>query len=421
MKCISIVGTDPLYPIEYRYGKERFTTTVFPEAVCAFYQVDEVVLLTTDRACTVNYPFYAEKIPDARPVWIPDGKDEAGMWQIFEIVCAQVTEGEEIVFDITQGFRTLSLVAFMAIAYLKEIKQVTFARVLYGGYHLRSDDGSDIVDVLDLTGFIDILDWISAVHSFLHHADGSYLQEMVSSIHSRMNQDQVPRPPRALAPWALQARSFASAVRLSRPIEACASASRIVQGLKSAASEVQRFIPALVPLLDRIRLLEPFASLYPKEGLNAAYLEKMFCLIRYQVDLGLYQQAVTVAREWMVSVLILVHGGYEYEWLKREVRDAMEQAVGGALIRVQGSAYERSVFSDWYEGLSHWEELTAIWSRISGLRNDLAHCGMYEEPKKGSSKIIGQIERQGTEIVGDLERFYAICHSSGMTRLQDPV
>jgi len=409
MKCISIVGTDPLAPVLFRHGMHICTTPVFSEAVCSFYPIDEVVLLTTDGAYKTNYHESARRTPNSRRVWIPDGKNEAEMWQIFEIVCSQVDEGEDIVFDITQGFRTLSLVAFMSIAYLKEVKQVAFARVLYGGYHLHSDSASDVVDVLDMTGFIDILDWISAVHSLLHHADGSSLEEMVSRIHSSMYHKQVKKPPLALAPWALQVRSFASAVRLSRLIEACASAHRVIQGLDAVGSEVERFIPALVPLLDRIRSLESFSSPFPKEGLTKEYLEKLLSLIRYQVERGLYQQAATFAREWMVSVLILTHGEYKQVWLRREIRDDVEQAIGGALIRIQGGPYERGRLSDWFEELTTWEELTVIWSRVSGLRNDLAHCGMHEEPKKGSSKIIGQIERQSRDIIQDLEQFLEIC------------
>lgn len=409
MKCISFVGTDPLFPVQYRHRKSVYKTTVFSEAVCSFYQIDEVILLTTDGAYKTNYQESAKRTPNSRRVWIPDGKNEAEMWQIFEIVCAQVDEGDEIVFDITQGFRTLSLIAFMSIAYIKEVKQVRFAEVLYAGYHLRSDSVSDLVDVLDMTGFIDILDWIGAVHSLLHHADGSSLEEMVSRIHTSMYHKRVHDPPRILAPWALQIKSFASAVRLSRLIEACSSAHRVIQGLDAVGSEVERFIPALVPLLDRLRSLELFSAPFPKDGLTVEYLEKLLRLIRYQVERGLFQQAATFAREWMVTVLIFSHGGYEKQWLKREIRDSMEQAIGGALIRIQNGPYERSSFSDWFEELLAWEELTAIWSRLSGLRNDLAHCGMNEEPKKGSGKIIGQIERQGKEIVPDLERFLIIC------------
>ncbi|MCQ3978453.1 MAG: TIGR02221 family CRISPR-associated protein, partial [Anaerolineae bacterium] len=43
--------------------------------------------------------------PVAAP--IPDGHSEADLWQIFEALTQAVGEGDELVVDITNGFRSL--------------------------------------------------------------------------------------------------------------------------------------------------------------------------------------------------------------------------------------------------------------------------------------------------------------------------
>jgi len=53
---------------------------------------------------------------------IPDGKDEDELWKIFSIIVDEVQPGDEILFDITHGFRSLPFIAFLTVAYLKEVK-----------------------------------------------------------------------------------------------------------------------------------------------------------------------------------------------------------------------------------------------------------------------------------------------------------
>jgi CRISPR-associated Csx2 family protein len=72
---------------------------------------------------------------------IPDGKSEEELWEIFEAISKAVQEGDEIVFDITHGFRSLPMIAMLTIAYLKQVKGVKVQHVVYGVYE-RDNHGS---------------------------------------------------------------------------------------------------------------------------------------------------------------------------------------------------------------------------------------------------------------------------------------
>ena len=42
-----------------------------------------------------------------KEVPIPEGRSEEELWQIFDICVAQVAEGDQIILDVTHGFRSL--------------------------------------------------------------------------------------------------------------------------------------------------------------------------------------------------------------------------------------------------------------------------------------------------------------------------
>jgi len=91
-----------------------------------------------------------------RPISIPDGKDEAEIWGIFETLTQNVNEGDSIVFDITHAFRSIPFLAMIAVSYLRAAKGIELNAIVYGAYDARIDDKSP---VFNLTPFVTLLDW----------------------------------------------------------------------------------------------------------------------------------------------------------------------------------------------------------------------------------------------------------------------
>jgi len=376
MKCLSFVGSGPLHETNYCWEDQCYRTSVIQEALAQFFPVDEIILFTTEGASQTNYPSVAGRLPGCRKVDIPDGKSEQELWEIFRIVCGEVHPGDEILFDITHGFRSLPFISFLTMAYLKETKGVTIRKVVYGAYEARDEGGTPI---FDLTTFVTILDWFAAVRSFSGHVDATGLRDLLAGIQAQAHREQRSGVlPTHLAGWSNRLLNFTAAVRLSRPVDALNAAGSIFRDLDVVEEEIAAFVPALDPVMDRIRDLEQLAAGRPDPGRgpDRRHAERQLRLIEYQVEKGLYLQAAELAREWMVTTLIIRFGDSRPDWLDREVRQVVERTLSGGALKRQRKWFEPTELTARFEALRGWEEMAGTWDWVTVLRNDLAHCGM---------------------------------------------
>ncbi|WP_373839848.1 TIGR02221 family CRISPR-associated protein [Methanospirillum sp.] len=394
MKLLSFIGTGKLQKTRYSFRDRQIETSVVQEAICSFFPITEVVLFTTEKASLINYSEVSEKLPSVRKVIVPDGRTESELWQIFLIVAGEVQQGDKIIFDITHGFRSLPFIATLSAAYLQDVKEADLTALLYGAFD-ATENG--VTPIFDLSGFLEIFSWMAGVRSFLTHVDAGEIHRLVRSITAEMYRDSnLSEKPIHLNNFATRLDAFTSSVRLSRPVESISSAAGIIESLPSAEEEMATFTPALVPLLGKIASVSRFASPDPDitEGITPAYLEKQLEIIRFQVEKGLYQPAVTLAREWMISVLIYAAGDGN-RWLNKSTRENAEWTFGGASRKLQNSGFEKTMYSSWFLNLPVWKECTGIWDEISGIRNEIAHCGMNEKKQKTKrleSRVLGMID-----------------------------
>ncbi|WP_373542336.1 CRISPR-associated DxTHG motif protein [Chamaesiphon sp.] len=123
------------YPSTINYGYEYQgqvkSGRVFPEALRELVDFDRMYVCVTEDARAQNWHILAD---DQRiePIDIPDGKNPAELWDIFDKIAKIFSEHDEVIFDITQGFRSLPFLAFLFAAYLKVAKTVKIGSVLYG-------------------------------------------------------------------------------------------------------------------------------------------------------------------------------------------------------------------------------------------------------------------------------------------------
>lgn len=404
MKLLSFVGTGNLRETTYCLKGKTKRTAFIQEALCDFYPVDSVVLFTTRDAGQKNYPAISALVPDARAVIIPEGRNEAELWEVFTLVEEQVEPGDEIIFDITHGFRSLPFIAFLSSAYLREIRKATLRGVVYGAFEARDEQGTPI---FDLSPFVGILDWMGGVRSFMNHCDAGPLQDMVRGVVARAHKDvgQKQKPVK-IAGFVNQLESFTLATRLSQPIEAIEVAEKITQTLPSAVDEIGHFAPPLGPVLDQIEGISQFVapSADTSSGINIAHLHAQRDLIRYQIERGLYMQAVSLAREWMVT-LFLFYAGDVALWLDHRCREAAEKAMSGGAKKRQGKDYRPTVYTPWFESLDGFVTCAEVWDTISSLRNDIDHCGM--KTQKTRAKRMKESVQEVPGLLEKMERAFA--------------
>lgn len=95
-------------------------------------------------------------------------KDTVGQVSILKKLDELLTQDEQVVMDVTHGFRHLPLIALVAARYLQVTKNVHIQHIYYG-FHSNE---LKVSEVLELRGLLDMLDWVSALETF--DKDGDY-------------------------------------------------------------------------------------------------------------------------------------------------------------------------------------------------------------------------------------------------------
>jgi hypothetical protein len=104
-------------------------------------------------------------------------------------------------------------------------------------------------------------------------------------------------------------------------------------------------------------------------------MRKQLSLVEYCLRKGLIVQAVTLAREGIVSWTALQRG--DGDWLDRNYREkSIEEALNRASRRLRGQGDE---VPEWFDKLPNSQEVARLWDWVTQLRNDLAHCGMSKQ------------------------------------------
>jgi len=298
---------------------------------------------------------------------IPDGKSEAELWRIFEKISDAVCEGDQIAFDITHGFRSLPVIALLTIAYLKQIKQVKVRYILYGAFDAKDEQGTP---VFDLTPFANLLDWLAAAKIFTATGDSSELGQLIQEIQDdayRNREAYGENLPRALKNFGAALAEVSHDLLLTRVPNLPKSVSNLIEKQKRASAEVSQWAPPLRLLLDKIA-----AAYAPFQDDSLPTQAK---LIRWYLNHNHIVQAMTLAREWVVSY---------YAQQKSLSRDDAEDELNQRANNQEN------------------DELVQLWSSIRNIRNDLAHCGFGRA--EGQVLSATSICQNAEEVVKQVER-----------------
>lgn len=400
-KIITFLGVYPKQT-EYQYHGEVYQGRVFAEAMHQFLDYDRMLVFVTDEARSSAFPVL-EALQDERilAIRIPTGESTEEMWEIFEALTNAVEEHDQVIFDITHGLRSLPFLVFLAAAFLKSAKQVQIEAIYYGAFELQKDQQGNPrpAPVIELSEFVGLLDWTTATYLFLQTGIAAPLAE-------RLRQ----------ANWSFEVRAEAleevtAAMRLTRPDEARSLAYQFSQAL----STLHLASPAAKPfelLLDRVR--DEFARIAPRspqpDDLEQELREE-YALIQWNFNRGQFLSAITVAREWLVSLLCWhwtigvtdKNSGQEVPaWRSEGVRKKGEKALNHLkdLATLDEAERAKQIGSKtpiaqelWKRNAAYAEQLGSAWGLASSLRNDLNHAGkVHSTAPRSLRDILHEIE-----------------------------
>ncbi len=102
-------------------------------------------------------------------VLIPFAKNTQEQIEILSVLSNCLQDKEQVVLDVTHGFRHLPMLALVVARYLKKIKQIDVKNIYYGALEMTENG---YTPVLNLDGMLSMLDWVDAIGTY--DKDGDY-------------------------------------------------------------------------------------------------------------------------------------------------------------------------------------------------------------------------------------------------------
>ncbi len=414
MRCISCINTEKSESSRFCRDDLCQVTDLVQEAIWNFWHPDEIILCIRDPRSAHVAAACESRGMVVRKLWLPEGTNENELWETFTLLAGLAEEGEEILFDVTDGHRSLPFIISLAATWMKEVRRVKIIGVVYA----TQPDEYGFRHIVNLQPVLQVIDWIAGVKGLMSHTDAVKIGSLFTGLQGNIHKaGQEPEPPTHLTGWSHLLGTFTKAVRLSRPVDALYAAWGISHDLPIVKDEITRFAPALMPVVRELEEIGGMAAIPSPDRLSSEYLSMQHRLIRYQIDHGLEMQAVSLSREWLISVTMLVLGADE-SWLDADCRHDISRSLTGLALTLQGIQAETSPYTHQLYNEKNWKEMVRIWERVSDLRNDLAHCGMNRRNESLRSLL------QRTESIPDELAAFAIqagvTITTGFTNIVEP-
>lgn len=387
-KLVCTVGAGNYERVTYVFGKRRKETNLAPVAVGCCVLGDgenlELVALLTQKAREIYGRDLRAEAEDQGWVYtqvdIPDGKSEAELWEIFEKFGEHLEKGDELVLDLTHGFRHIPALLLSAAQYYAVRKRINLLGVYYGAYEARDDKNNALI--FDLTLLVELPEWSYGVRLISDYLLPGPLGSMLERTQRRSHQRGGGQRFTRLQKVGRALLDLEGPLASGAPLEAGFGAHEALNKAHAAEEELARISPLkgfwrdLGEQLRSFSLQRPGGSKggKPKKDvpLTIAELDRQARLVEGYIEVSNLWAAATLIRELIVSAVIL-HTQELDRWLDHNERGRAERKLGVIASWTKGSSALKELLSD------EQRELATLWDRVTVRRNALAHAGMRED------------------------------------------
>jgi len=358
-------------PVQYCWlDGDIVTARVFAEVLLKKETFDQMLVFVTAEARKTAFPILEQyQDPRVKAIAIEDGRNEAEIWKIFETIITTVDEGDEIIFDITHGFRSLPFLTFLFAAYLKTARQTTIRAVYYGALEMIENE---IAPVLNLSRFVEMLDWITATDQFIETGDARRLTQLLEQ---RSN---------AAKNAARKLENLSSASALCQPFSLGEEAQKLPEVLKRAANDFATTSLPFTILAERIEQRFTAFAL-PKNERAWQRVQQEYDLVEWYFEHNQAAQALTLMRECLTDLCALrLKPEGELEFGEQQ-RKPFDYALTGAtrMSEPKPTALDNEQQRLWMEEIQSWPEFELLGDLTNDLiqpRNQINHAEHQSGP-----------------------------------------
>lgn len=401
MKAISFLGFANYQETTYinPHSGKGFATRFFQEALVEFYKPETLyVLLTktvetaiprgaTETNWNVLQRLLADKV-NLQPIYnVPEENNTDDIWKLFEILTNCLQPNDRVVFDITHGFRSLPVLALIAVSYLRVVRNVKIEGLVYGAWEARNKETNES-PTFDLMPIVSLLEWTTSTDQFIKTGNGQALASLLHNSNPKTEH------------LANSINDIAQGLRLLRPMDVMREAALLPNHIAEATPIVSQSIPPFATLLGRVEKdYSNFGLINPDEYVLSAKasLLRQLEMIEWYTEKGQTVQALSLAREWLPS-LLCYH--FQLDPLDKKIREDMELLLSGGKTPpdAQGNKRESPRLEQYKSSIpkKKRKQLNNLWGgqnfNLSNLRNDVLHSGFRKNPKNAED-IIHQTEK----------------------------
>ncbi len=373
MKAISFFGISEYVETTYVHpdADRKFTTPYVQEAIVELYKPETLCVLLTDEAVR-----YQPKIA-FEPAWrtlearltaktslvpitgVPTGHSEDDVWKLFEQFTGCIDDGDSVLFDITNGFRSFPIVALLAISYLRVIRSVTVEGLIYGNF----TRGNPETPLCDLMPIVRLMELTTATDQFLKTGSAQSLADLLKSGPVRDGIQQI-----------------SQGLDLLRPRDVAGAALNLPKQIEAAQTDIAAEPPPIRDLLRRIGRDYGTFGVESPESDPKGFLLGLLQMMNWYFNKGLYVHVLSIAREWPPSLLCW---HFQTDMFDAKERAEMELLLcGGTAKDASGIATESKYLPQWKD-VREGKALRGLWGgtlKLANVRNDVLHAGFRKNP-----------------------------------------
>ncbi len=371
MIALSFLGTGNYQEVIYfdNSSKASFKTKYFTEALSNIYKPEKIYLVMTSDAQSKHSSELRTKI-NFEPILIPTGKSTDEIWEMFSLITDSIPENSELIIDITHGFRSQPMIASAIAIFLRVVKNVSIKKIIYGAFEAKNED--NVAPIFDLTSFINLVDWSYATELFIKHGNGSSLSKLLDNIHQSVRIEQ--QLFTNLKSFGSHIGKLTESLTFIRPQEVSKFGKELPSKIDKVNKDIEE-IPEVKPLKYLLeKIPNSFSSLLVEDEnvFSTAGFRMQTEMIKYYLETQQYVQAITLSREFIVSLVCKNMG---LKFTKREDRSTAEDRLN------EWTSFHSKGFK--LEELP--SKLADLWGKIRDARNDINHAGMRESTTSASN------------------------------------
>lgn len=320
---LSFLGTNRYIECNFVYERQKAEKVRFvQEALLQFFAADfgpedKIFIFLTEEAKQINWlstntglgldAILRQKELSAKiiPVHIPRGDSEKEIWDIFHIVFGVIEPHDEVIFDITHGFRSLPMLGLVLLNYSRMLKNIRIRGIYYGAFEVLGPANKveempleqRNAPIFDLTSFETLQQWTVGADNFIHFGNSKKLASLIKDeitplLRQKKGKDQNLNNLNKLSDKLNQVAGLFQTNRGRMIYEGLH-----FEELKQAVQDIKdtRY-KALNPILEVLeKKLQDFRRNDMRNG---------FAAVRWCIDHDLIQQGITLLQETVISLLL---------------------------------------------------------------------------------------------------------------------